>query len=41
MDEKALRALTTAWPGVTVDVKWDHDLIFMVGAARTRHRVTP
>lgn len=31
MDEKALRKLTADWPGVTAEIKWEHDLIFMVG----------
>jgi predicted DNA-binding protein (MmcQ/YjbR family) len=31
MDEKALRRLTASWPGVTAGIKWEHDLIFMVG----------
>ena len=31
MNEKALRRLTAGWPGVTAEVKWEDDLIFMVG----------
>jgi len=30
MDEKALRKLTAAWPGVSAEIKWEDDLIFMV-----------
>jgi predicted DNA-binding protein (MmcQ/YjbR family) len=30
MDEKSLRRLCAAWPGVTAEIKWDDDLIFMV-----------
>lgn len=31
MDEARLRQLCSAWPGVTAGVKWDDDLMFMVG----------
>jgi predicted DNA-binding protein (MmcQ/YjbR family) len=31
MDEMRLRKLCEPWPGVGCDVKWDDDLIFMVG----------
>jgi predicted DNA-binding protein (MmcQ/YjbR family) len=31
MDEKQLRAFTAGWPGVTAEIKWVDDLIFMVG----------
>ena len=30
MDEKALRRLTAGWPGVSAEVKWEVDLVFMV-----------
>ena len=30
MNEKALRKLTAAWPGVSAEIKWVDDLIFMV-----------
>lgn len=30
MDEKSLRMLTADWPGVTAEIKWEDDLIFMV-----------
>ena len=30
MDEKSLRKLCSAWPGVSAEIKWDDDLIFMV-----------
>lgn len=32
MDIPTLRAWVTGWPGVTEDIKWDHDLVFSVGA---------
>ncbi len=31
MNDKQLTKLTSAWPGVTSDVKWADDLIFSVG----------
>lgn len=31
MDIDQLRAICTALPAVTEDVKWDHDLVFSVG----------
>ncbi|WP_246048465.1 MmcQ/YjbR family DNA-binding protein [Arenimonas terrae] len=30
MDERSLRKLSADWPGVTAEIKWDDDLIFMV-----------
>ena len=30
MDERSLRKLCADWPGVTAEIKWDDDLIFMV-----------
>ena len=30
MNQQALVRLTSSWPGVTTDVKWDDDLIFSV-----------
>lgn len=30
MDEKHLRTLSKAWPGVSAEIKWEDDLIFMV-----------
>lgn len=30
MDEKSLRKLCAGWPGVSAEIKWDDDLIFMV-----------
>jgi predicted DNA-binding protein (MmcQ/YjbR family) len=30
MKEKSLRQLTRRWPGVSAEIKWEDDLIFMV-----------
>jgi predicted DNA-binding protein (MmcQ/YjbR family) len=30
MDEKSLRRLCSGWPGVSAEIKWEDDLIFMV-----------
>ena len=31
MDEKSLRKLSAGWPGIGAEIKWENDLIFMVG----------
>ncbi|MCG6118422.1 MAG: MmcQ/YjbR family DNA-binding protein [Aquimonas sp.] len=31
MDETRLRKLFADWPGVTAEIKWQDDLVFMVG----------
>jgi predicted DNA-binding protein (MmcQ/YjbR family) len=31
MNAKILRALVSAWPGTTEDIKWGNDLVFSVG----------
>lgn len=31
MDETRLRALFADWPGVSAEIKWQDDLVFMVG----------
>ena len=30
MNEQSLRKLTRGWPGVSAEIKWEDDLIFMV-----------